>query len=480
MTSACHHLRCRENFAVAFRNASGIIGLGDLQTRLAVKTTTWHTMVALRVVPINVNSGLDNPAVTAHRHTPRVVAVCLFLLLVFSTATVFVRDAWALQSFQIGVFALLAVYLVAGIGRGQEHIAGGLAPWLVYLIPLWGLIQILAHTTASSVETREAVLRWGALAGVFFLTQTVAQTRTARRNILSVFLIFATGMAVLCLTQLFTSEGKVLWIFPTGYPDVYATFPYYNNYAQFVELALPIALWRALREGWRSWWYALAGGLLYASVIGSASRAGSALCTAELLTMLAIGLVRLRDPETGLPTRSTTAILVIVPVLAAAFTLAVGWERVWLRFQQNDPYLVRREFIVAAADMARQRPLTGYGLGTFPEVYQRYAIKDFPFYANHAHNDWAEFAADGGVPFLLLVLIPFAACVPAAVRNPWGLGLIAVMLHACVDYPFPRPAVSGWMFLMLALLFMARMSEETSQRKAKPVISDEASSQGVA
>ena len=437
-------------------------------------------MVALRVVPINVNSGLDNPAVTAHRHTPRVDAVCLFLLLVFSTATVFVRDAWALQSFQIGVFALLAVYLVVGIGRGQEHIAGGLAPWLVYLIPLWGLIQILAHTTASSVETREAVLRWGALAGVFFLTQTVAQTRTARRNILSAFLLFATGMAVLCLTQLFTSQGQVLWVFPTGYPDVYATFPYYNNYAQFVELALPIALWRALREGWRSWWYALAGGLLYASVIGSASRAGSVLCTAELLTMLAIGLVRLRDPETGLPTRSTTAILVIVPVLAAAFTLAVGWERVWLRFQQNDPYLVRREFIVAAADMARQRPLTGYGLGTFPEVYQRYAIKDFPFYANHAHNDWAEFAADGGGPFLLLVLIPFAACIPAAVRNPWGLGLIAGMLHACVDYPFPRPAVSGWMFLMLALLFMARMSEETSQRKAKPVISDEASSQGVA
>ena len=437
-------------------------------------------MVALRVVPINANSGLDNPAVTAHRHTPRVVAVCLFLLLVFSTATVFVRDAWALQSFQIGVFALLAVYLVAGIGRGPEHIAGGLAPWLVYLIPLWGLIQILAHTTASSVETRGAVLRWGALAGVFFLTQTVAQTRTDRRNILSVFLIFATAMAVFCLAQLFTSEGKVLWIFPTGYPDVFATFPYYNNYAQFVELALPIALWRALREGWRSWWYALAGGLLYASVIGSASRAGSVLCTAELLAMLAIGLVRLRDPETGLPTRSTTAILVIVPVLAAAFTLAVGWERVWLRFQQNDPYLVRREFIVAAADMARQRPLTGYGLGTFPEVYQRYAIKDFPFYANHTHNDWAEFAADGGVPFLLLVLIPFAACVPTAVRNPWGLGLIAVMLHACVDYPFPRPAVSGWMFLMLALLYMARMPEETSQRKAKPVISDEASSQGAA
>jgi hypothetical protein len=398
---------------------------------------------------------------------PLIAGVCLSFLLAFSTATVFVRDAWALQAFQIGVFALLAVYLVAGIRNGKEHLANGWVPWLVYLIPIWGLVQILAHTTVSSVETRESVLRWGALAGVFFLTQVAAPTRTLRRNLLSGFLIFATAIAVLCLTQLFTSEGRVLWLFPSGYPDVYATFPSYNNYAQFVEIALPIALWRALREGWRSWWYPLAGGVLFGSVIGSASRTGAVLCSAELLVMLVIALVKLRDPDTGMPTRSTAAVLVLVPALAAAFTLAVGWERVWLRFEQNDPYLVRREFIVAAVDMAKQRPLIGYGLGTFPEVYQRYAIKDFPFYANHAHNDWAEFAADGGVPFLLLVLIPFVTAIPAAVRNPWGLGLLAVMLHACVDYPFPRPAVSGWIFMMLALLYMARMSDRASLQKGK-------------
>jgi hypothetical protein len=424
-------------------------------------------MVALPVVPISAETGLKGPAVTTDRHTPIIVASCLILLLIFSTVTMFVRDAWALQSFQIGVFALLAIYLVAGIGRWQEYVAGGVAPFLVYLIPVWGLVQLLAHTTASSVETRASVLRWGALAGVFFLTQTVAQTREARRHLLSAFLIFATAMAVLCLTQLFTSGGLVLWYFPSGYTDVYATFPSYNNYAQFVEIALPIALWRGLREGWRSWWYSIPGGLLYGSVIGSASRAGTALCTAELLVMIVIGLVRLRDPETGLPTRSTTTMLVLVPVLAAAFTLAVGWERVWERFQQNDPYLVRTEFMLAAVDMAEHRPLIGYGLGTFPEVYQRYAIKDFPFYANHTHNDWAEFAADGGIPFLLLLLIPFLVAVPTAFRNPWGLGLIAIMLHACVDYPFPRPAVSGWMFLLLGVLYMTRAGDGMSRRMGR-------------
>jgi hypothetical protein len=424
-------------------------------------------MVALPVVPINADSELTSREVKTDRYTPMVVSACLFLLLVFTTSTVFVADAWALQAFQIGVFALLAIYLLAGIGRGQEHVATGVAPWLVYLIPVWGVIQLVAHTTASSVETREAVLRWGALAGVFFLTQTVARTQKARRNILSAFLIFATAMAVLCLAQLFTSGGKVLWTFPTGHPDVFATFQYYANYAQFIELALPIALWRGMREGWRSWWYMPAGGLLYGSVIGSASRPGAALCTAELVAMLLIGLVKLRDPETGRPTRSTAAMLVTIPVLATAFTLAVGWEHVWHKFQLNDQYLVRKEFMLAAVDMAKHRPLTGFGLGTYPEVYQRYAVRDIPLYVNHAHNDWAEFAADGGFPFLLLVLIPFAVVVPVAVRNPWGLGLLAVMLHACVDYPFPRPAVSGWMFLMLALLYMARMPDEENRQRVK-------------
>lgn len=411
-------------------------------------------MVALPVVPIRAEPGSSNREVTQSRRTPAVAGACLFFLLMYSTATLFVRDAWAAQSFQIGIFALLGVYLLLGLRRGNEHVAQGWAPRLVYLLPLWGLIQLLLHTTASSVETRTATLRWGALAGVFFLTQVSGVTRTARRNLLSAFLIFATAMAVLCLTQLFTSKGLVLWLFATGYPDVYATFPSYNNYAQFIELALPIALWRALREGWRSWWYVLLAGVLYGSVIGSASRAGAALCTAELAAMLAIGLVKLRDPKTGMPTRATAAMILMVPVLAAVFTLAVGWERVWTRYQQNDPYLVRKEFMLAAVDMAAHRPLIGYGLGTFPEVYQRYAIKDFPFYANHTHNDWAEFAADGGFPFLLLVLFPCVVALPSAMRNPWGLGLVAVMLHACVDFPFPRPAVSGWIFLLLALLYM--------------------------
>src|SRR5262249_36608931 len=137
---------------------------------------------------------------------------------------------------------------------------------------------------------------------------------------------------------------------------------------------------------------------------------------------------------------------------AAVFTTVVGWERVWTRFHQQDPYVLRREYFEAAINMARRHPWTGHGLGTFPILADAFAVKDFPFYANHVHNDWLEFTADGGIIFAVFVFAIFGLRIPAMFRHPWSLGLLVVMLHAGVDYPFPRSAVSGWMFALLGLL----------------------------
>lgn len=375
--------------------------------------------------------------------------------------TVWVRQAWALQFFQIGIYTLLIIQVVSRFRRGTEQLADGIVPLLVYCIPLWGILQLVAHTTSSSFETREAVLRWGALSGVFYLSQTVTGSRVSRQRFLEAFLCFAACMALLFLLQFNTSGGRVLWVFQTPFTDqIYATFQNKNNYVQFVEIVLPIALWRAVRQGWRSWWYVLASGVLYASAIGATSRAGFVLCSGELLAILILCLVRLRQGATTGSFRSAISVFLMVPAVAGAFTFAVGWHPVWERFKDSDPFAIRREYFLGAVEMTKHRPFTGYGLGTYEFVYQRYAIKDDAFIANHAHDDWAEFAAEGGIPFLLLVAIPFVAAVPSMFIYPWALGLLATMLNACVDYPFPRPAVSGWMFAILGALYMARKSRQ--------------------
>jgi O-antigen ligase len=81
-----------------------------------------------------------------------------------------------------------------------------------------------------------------------------------------------------------------------------------------------------------------------------------------------------------------------------------------------------------------------------------FAVKDFSFYANHVHNDWVEFAADGGLLFALLVLFIFVSRVRAMLRHPWSYGLLAIMLHACIDFPFAIAGISGWIFALLGLV----------------------------
>ena len=383
----------------------------------------------------------------------------LFALLIFTTVTVWVTENWAIQFFQIAIFALVITQVFNGVRSRGAEVAGGVRARFVYAIPIWGAMQLIAHTTTYSFATREEVLRWGALCGVFYLTPTATRPESWRQRFLKAFLCFATGMAILCLLQLNTSRGNILWIFETRYSDIYATFQNKNNYCQFVELALPVALWGAVREGWRSWWYALAGGVLYASAVGAASRAGFVLCTAELIAILFMGLIGKRKTGTDPARGSIAGMILIVPTVAAAFAFAVGWQPTWKRFQDKDQYAIRREFLLGAIEMAKHRPLTGYGLGTFEDVYQKYTNKDCPFTANHAHNDWAEFAAEGGIPFLVLVGIPFFGAIPSVFRHPWALGLAGTMLNAFVDYPFPRPAVSGWMFALLAMLYMTSRNE---------------------
>jgi O-antigen ligase len=102
--------------------------------------------------------------------------------------------------------------------------------------------------------------------------------------------------------------------------------------------------------------------------------------------------------------------------------------------------------------MARERPWIGFGLGSFQEVYPAYATFDIGLIVNHAHNDWAEWLAEGGVPFLLLLASVALWSVGPAFRSIWGLGLLSVFLHALVDYPMQRLGLAAWVFVMLGTL----------------------------
>jgi O-antigen ligase len=132
--------------------------------------------------------------------------------------------------------------------------------------------------------------------------------------------------------------------------------------------------------------------------------------------------------------------------------MVVGWAVLWNRFQDPNPLEGRREMLSDSIAMIHARPWTGFGLGTFRTVYPAYASVDFGAVVNHAHNDWAEWAADGGIPFSLLVLSIAVWSIPRAIRTVWGIGLLAVFVHGMVDFPLQKPVLELWLFALLGAL----------------------------
>jgi O-antigen ligase len=102
------------------------------------------------------------------------------------------------------------------------------------------------------------------------------------------------------------------------------------------------------------------------------------------------------------------------------------------------------------------------GLGTWSTAYPAYALRDNGLFANQAHNDWAQWAVEGGLPFLLLMLWIAVRSVRPALRSLWGIGVLAVFVHSLVDYPLQRPALAGFFFVFLAVMESAREPEKKS------------------
>jgi O-antigen ligase len=194
--------------------------------------------------------------------------------------------------------------------------------------------------------------------------------------------------------------------------------------------------------------------------VASGSRAGSALVAVEIPAVFVVAYLSRQFPR-----RQVAAALAQMAVVAALCVVATGWETLRLRLAVIDPFLFRREMVHSAIAMAKARPWTGFGLGTFPTVYPAYAVFDNGYYVNHAHNDWAEWAAEGGLPFLLLLGAIAIASSLAAIRSGWGLGLVVIYVHGLVDFPMQRTGLAIWVFVVGA---MVAAEFESKRRQREP------------
>ena len=343
-----------------------------------------------------------------------------------ATLTIWIRDPAAEWAYEIAVFGIAAATCVRRQSIPRRASAVAMAA-----IALWGFAELALGATVYRYATWNAGLRFAALAATAF----IAPAGRSREVLLRIFVWFAFVVSVLSVVAHYTLPGSVLGISLGEHPDAWGPFLSRNNFAAFLELAMPVALWLAIGRTQYYLWIAAA---MLAAGMAAASRAGAVLLTVETVAVFA-----LRPDSLKAMVRFGAAAVVLIAIAGAG-----PLER---RIFEPDPLRYRREMARSAMAMIRDHPLAGFGLGTFSTVYPQYAEFDAGAKVDHAHNDWLEWTSEGGIGFGVAWAILAVSMLRRARRSIWMIGVPAVMLHSLVDYPFARFGVSAWIFLLIGM-----------------------------
>ena len=370
--------------------------------------------------------------------------------------------------FQAIVAALFATVMVGWILH-RFHLAWSWALIPILAIPLWPATELVLGTTVYRNATILELLRWTTYTAIFVLAFWFFRRRAEINWLLRVLIVFSLLLAAEATMQHFAGNGKMFWLFTARYVDG-AMGPFINrdHYASFMALILPMAILRAFDEPKRRLTYVLAAAAIYASVIAGASRAGSLLVTAEVL--LCLFLITLRPVAQAMPAWHRHRFTLATIFLVAALVAVVGWEPLYDRFMQKDPYQGRRELAISSLAMIRDKPLTGFGVGTWTTVYPAYAVFDVGLFANAAHNDWLQWAADGGIPFAALFFALFCIALMVSWRVPWAIGLAAVFIHCAIDFPIEGGRYQPAMFFLIFGAALGRW--QTVIRTSPPTLAE--------
>ena len=314
------------------------------------------------------------------------------------------------------------------------------------LMTLWGVAQTIFSSQRIVANGWRGVLFWFTCAMIALVATQLFQSAQAAALFRFWLMLFGGAVCLLDLLEQASRTNLYYWAIPSKFHAVFGPFAYWNNFAQFAELAVPITLWAGLSKRHSSPApYLLLGAVEIGAVVASGSRAGTLLVLGELLAVIGLAYARRQD-------RRLLLGAMLAFVMSVFFVYAAGFDVLIAKLQQNDQLAVRRSINQSSLEMIRERPLTGWGLETYVPVYRMFAHYDDGTYVNRAHNDWLQWAAEGGIPFAALMLALFVWTLRPAVQSVWGIGLIAICLHALVDYPFARLGVCGWYFALAPML----------------------------
>jgi O-antigen ligase len=429
--------------------------------------------------------------------------------------------AWGLLAEATAVAALL--WAAACVRQGGVTLHWSAAYVAVLALLAVAAVQFLSQSSVDPIGTREAILKLVTYTLIFFLVQHLFADVSERtwQKIFTAVVVYAFAIAVFAVIQLFATPGLVYFtIKPRWAAYVVGPYVYHNAYAGLMEILIPISAAYIVGSAFRVHANAFRGeatteygklvmfGFMVltciVSLFLSASRGGVIALALEFGLFAAVNLYLLSQREddfgvrelrparasSGITARrlpnSASLVLVVSFFVLSVATAAYYWldtgfvaRRFQIMVDNPEVALGNRDKITAdTLRMAAHNLPRGIGLGSFQAAYPRYQTVAIDETLEFAHNDYAQFLAEGGI--VGWILLP--ACVVGFLWHFWRLihrdfrhrpvmywvqvgaaiAACGIFVHSISDFNLHIPANAAWFAAAAAL---ATLSPERSSSR---------------
>ncbi|MGH9529726.1 MAG: O-antigen ligase family protein [Terriglobales bacterium] len=335
------------------------------------------------------------------------------------------------------------------------------------------ILQLAARRTAYPYATFSSGLLYVAYGVICFLVIQCFTRPSQVRILTRSFSSYGFVVAAFALLQGLGSNNKLYWLLtPRGGGWIYGPYVNHNHYAGLMEMLFPIPLVFSLTRyarGAPRRLAVLSSAVMATTIFLSGSRGGVIAFVCEIIVLLA-SLIR---QQSRIPFRGRLAFTVFA-VLLISFFAWIGSHKIAERL--TSVHSARREItqglrVQIDRDLLKMfphRPLLGWGLGTFADVYPQYRSFYTSFYIDQAHNDYLQLLIEmGAIGFLTMMwflwlvfreanrkLRNWSNDIDGAITLAAMLGVVGMLVHSLVDFNLQVPANAAIFYVLCVIAAM--------------------------
>jgi O-antigen ligase len=396
----------------------------------------------------------------------------VFSLLLLGPMAFGAVEPWAVFILETGTVLLFILWAARQAFSSELQIAPSplFPPMLAFALLV--VLQIALRLTAYRYATFFHARLYCAYALLCFLVVQCLRRSWQVRTLAWGFSIYGFAVALFALVQGLSSNGKLYWLrTPRLGGWIYGPYVNHNHYAGLMEMLLPIPLVFGFTRYGSNSRKALAAGaaLLMAGTIFLSGSRGGMLAFAAQITLFAAVLLLQR--KAGRMVLSLGVFLVLaIGVLAwlggGELSERIASVRAETRMELSGAMRVNIDR--DALKMFKHKPILGWGLGTFVEVYPQFRTFYTNFFIDKAHNDYLQLLVEtGAVGFAIMLWFLITAYLGALKKlKNWTvdtngamglaaiLGVTGILVHSFLDFNLQIPANAALFYVLCTLAAM--------------------------